>query len=77
MPGVAKTLLAVLARLVRADFRRVQFTPDLMPTDVLGTSIFNLGTSSLISTPGPSSPRCCSSTKSTALRPKPKRHSSK
>ena len=54
VPGVAKTLLAkTLARLVRADFRRVQFTPDLMPTDVLGTSIFNLGTQQFDFHPGP------------------------
>lgn len=45
VPGVAKTLLAKLtARLVEADFSRIQFTPDLMPSDVLGTSVFNLKT---------------------------------
>ena len=39
VPGVAKTLLArLVARLVDADFSRIQFTPDLMPSDVLGTS---------------------------------------
>jgi MoxR-like ATPase len=42
VPGVAKTLTAkLLARTVAADFSRIQFTPDLMPSDVLGTSIFN------------------------------------
>ncbi len=42
VPGIAKTLTAKLvARLVEADFRRIQFTPDLMPSDVLGTSVFN------------------------------------
>ncbi|MFR2508499.1 AAA family ATPase [Odoribacter laneus] len=41
VPGVAKTLMAkVLARLIDADFCRIQFTPDLMPSDVLGTSVF-------------------------------------
>ena len=46
VPGVAKTLLAKLtAKLVKADYSRIQFTPDLMPSDVLGTSIFNLKTS--------------------------------
>ena len=45
VPGVAKTLLARLnARLVDAQFSRVQFTPDLMPSDVLGTNIFNVKT---------------------------------
>ncbi|MEM6642936.1 MAG: MoxR family ATPase [Bacteroidota bacterium] len=42
VPGIAKTLAAKLvAKLVEADFRRIQFTPDLMPSDVLGTSVFN------------------------------------
>ena len=42
VPGVAKTLTArLLARTVSADFTRVQFTPDLMPSDILGTSVFN------------------------------------
>jgi len=45
VPGVAKTLLAKLvARLIDARFSRVQFTPDLMPSDVLGTSVFNMKT---------------------------------
>jgi len=43
VPGVAKTLLARLtARLIDADFSRIQFTPDLMPSDVLGTTVFNM-----------------------------------
>ena len=43
VPGTAKTLMAkTLARLVGAEFARVQFTPDLMPSDVLGTSVFDL-----------------------------------
>ncbi|MDE7074221.1 MAG: AAA family ATPase, partial [Odoribacter sp.] len=41
VPGVAKTLMAkVLARLVDARFCRVQFTPDLMPGDIIGTSVY-------------------------------------
>lgn len=41
VPGVAKTLMAkVMARLVDVKFQRIQFTPDLMPSDVLGTSVF-------------------------------------
>ena len=45
MPGVAKTLLArLVARLIDADFSRIQFTPDLMPSDVLGTTVFNMKT---------------------------------
>jgi MoxR-like ATPase len=42
VPGVGKTTLAKsLARSIRGDFKRVQFTPDLLPTDILGTSVFN------------------------------------
>ncbi len=46
VPGVAKTLLAKLvSKLIDADFSRIQFTPDLMPSDILGTSVFNMQTS--------------------------------
>lgn len=42
VPGVAKTLMAkVIARTIDVDFGRIQFTPDLMPSDVLGTSLYN------------------------------------
>lgn len=43
VPGTAKTLMAkTLAHLVQAQFTRIQFTPDLMPSDILGTSVFDL-----------------------------------
>ncbi len=43
VPGVAKTLTAkLIAGVISVDFSRIQFTPDLMPSDVLGTSIYNL-----------------------------------
>ncbi|MEN9301577.1 MAG: hypothetical protein RL264_6 [Bacteroidota bacterium] len=43
VPGVAKTLASkVLARTLNVPFSRIQFTPDLMPSDVIGTSIFNM-----------------------------------
>ncbi len=43
VPGVAKTLLArLVSKLINAKFNRIQFTPDLMPSDVLGTSVFNM-----------------------------------
>src|SRR5262249_53390507 len=45
VPGTGKTLMALtLARLLGCRFRRIQFTPDLMPADVLGTSVFNAKT---------------------------------
>lgn len=44
VPGVAKTLSAkLLAKIIDVNFSRIQFTPDLMPSDVLGTSVFNPG----------------------------------
>jgi MoxR-like ATPase len=43
VPGTAKTLMAkTLAALVQADFKRIQFTPDLMPSDVLGTTVYEM-----------------------------------
>ena len=45
VPGVAKTLTATtLARLISADFQRIQLTPDLMPADVIGTRIYEVNT---------------------------------
>lgn len=45
VPGIAKTLTArLLARCLSLDYSRIQFTPDLMPTDVTGTSVFNMKT---------------------------------
>lgn len=45
VPGMAKTLLVrALAYCIDADFRRIQFTPDLMPSDVVGTNVFSLQT---------------------------------
>ena len=42
VPGVAKTLTAkLIAKIIDVDFSRIQFTPDLMPSDVVGTSVFN------------------------------------
>ncbi len=46
VPGIAKTLIAkILAKTISADFSRIQFTPDLMPSDILGTSVYNMKTS--------------------------------
>jgi MoxR-like ATPase len=53
-PGTAKTLIAhAFARTLNLDFRRIQFTPDLMPGDILGTNLFNFQTSSFTLTRGP------------------------
>jgi len=54
VPGVAKTLTAkLLARVISVDFSRIQFTPDLMPSDVLGTSVFNMKSSEFEFKAGP------------------------
>ncbi|MCP3731948.1 MoxR family ATPase [Sphingomonas sp. MG17] len=53
-PGTAKTLLAQsFARTLGLDFGRIQFTPDLMPGDIIGASLFNFQTSSFQLTRGP------------------------
>jgi MoxR-like ATPase len=54
VPGIAKTVTAKsLAKALDIQFNRIQFTPDLMPTDVIGTSIFNLKTSEFQFKKGP------------------------
>jgi MoxR-like ATPase len=54
VPGVAKTITAkLLSKTIAVDFSRIQFTPDLMPSDILGTSIFNMKTSEFEYKKGP------------------------
>jgi len=54
VPGVAKTLSSkALSRVLHVDFSRIQFTPDLMPSDVIGTSVFNMQESSFNFKKGP------------------------
>ena len=54
VPGVAKTLMAkTLSQVIGVDFKRLQFTPDLMPTDVVGTSILNTQTQDFTFRKGP------------------------
>ena len=54
VPGTGKTLLVkVLSKLITADFRRVQLTPDILPSDILGTNIFDLNSRNFILKKGP------------------------
>ena len=54
VPGIAKTItVKLLAKAIDVNFSRIQFTPDLMPSDILGTSVFNLKTSEFEFKSGP------------------------
>lgn len=54
VPGVGKTLLArALAASIDCTFRRVQFTPDLLPSDILGSSVYNAASGEFVFKPGP------------------------
>ncbi len=54
VPGIAKTLTAkLMAKALNVDFSRIQFTPDLMPSDVIGTTVYNMKTSDFTFSAGP------------------------
>ena len=54
VPGLAKTLtVKSLAETIHATFERIQFTPDLLPADVVGTMIYNQGTGEFTARRGP------------------------
>src|SRR5262245_18826289 len=54
VPGTAKTLtVKTVARIINATFSRIQFTPDLMPSDITGTNVFNITTSTFNLRRGP------------------------
>ena len=71
VPGVGKTTLAkALAKSLAADFKRVQFTPDLLPTDILGSSVYNPRDGAFTLKTGPILPTSCWRTRSIAPRRK-------
>ncbi|OHD05000.1 MAG: magnesium chelatase [Spirochaetes bacterium GWD1_27_9] len=54
LPGLGKTLIAnCLSRIIGASFKRIQFTPDLMPSDILGTTVFNFEKNDFVVRKGP------------------------
>ena len=72
-PGVAKTYLAqCFARTLGLDFGRIQFTPDLMPADIIGANVFNFQTSTFSLTEGPLFCELRWPTRSTARRRRPR-----
>ena len=54
VPGLAKTLtINTIANLINADFQRIQFTPDMLPADLIGTLIYNQNTGDFVTKKGP------------------------
>ena len=54
VPGLAKTLtINTIANLINADFKRIQFTPDMLPADLIGTLIYNQKTGDFVTKKGP------------------------
>ena len=71
VPGLAKTLtVKTLADVLDASFRRIQFTPDLVPADLVGTRIYRPDRGTFDTELGPSSATSCWPTRSTAPRPR-------
>ena len=69
VPGLGKTLLVrALARCFGGEFSRIQFTPDLMPSDVTGHAVYDMQSEQFKLRKGRYSPICCWPTRSTAHR---------
>lgn len=78
VPGLAKTLaIKTLSDAVNGSFSRIQFTPDLLPADVVGTLIYNIRENQFDIKKGRSSPISCWQTRSTVHPQKYSRHCSK
>jgi hypothetical protein len=72
-PGLAKTLIArLLAQALDLGFRRIQFTPDLLPSDITGSFLYDQREGRFEFRQGRSSPTCCWPTRSTAPRRRPR-----
>ena len=73
LPGLGKTLIArSFAKVLALDFARIQFTPDMLPSDVVGAPFYNQRSGEMVFRPGPSSPTCCWRTRSTGPRRRPR-----
>ncbi len=71
VPGLAKTLtIRTVAQAISGDFKRIQFTPDLVPADLVGTRIYNQRTGEFTTSLGPVFTNLCSPMRSTALPPR-------
>jgi len=76
VPGVAKTTLSkTFARVIGTQYHRLQFTPDLLPSDVTGTYVFDRKHDDFVLRRGPCSARFCWPTRSTGHRPRRNRRS--
>ena len=74
-PGLAKTLMSnTFAQALGCKFKRVQFTPDLLPADIIGTYMYDQKTGEFRRGSDPYSRTSCSLTRSTEPLPRPRRH---
>ncbi len=74
LPGMGKTLFVrSLGTILGCKFGRIQFTADLMPSDITGAPLLDMRTQEFRFRPGPSSLSCCWRTKSTVHQPRPTR----
>ena len=78
VPGLAKTLtIKTTAQVLGGSFQRIQFTPDLVPSDLVGTRVFRPRAETSTPSSGRSSATSCSRTRSTARRPRCSRRCSR
>ena len=78
IPGVGKTTLAIaFSKVLGLDYQRIQFTPDVMPADIAGFSVYKQGSESFEYQRGRPSPTFSWQMRSTGLRPRPSRLSLK
>jgi MoxR-like ATPase len=78
VPGLAKTMaIKTLAQAIGGEFKRIQFTSDLVPADIIGTRIYNQKDGEFQVSLGPVFTTCCSPTRSTGRRRRCRAHCSR